>query len=103
VNDSFWDNYTLRAEIELTVKERRQMLREAGKTRRSLRQFAKQYEKMHRYYAKRMELMKEQWPEVEKLPAGQYWHLVRLIHILGEEEGMKRFLDERERRRAANQ
>ncbi len=59
VNNSFWHNYTLRAEIELTVKERRQMLREARKTHRSLRLFAKQYQRMHRYYRKRMKWMKE--------------------------------------------
>jgi DNA-binding HxlR family transcriptional regulator len=94
VNDSYQKNMALSAEIELTVKDREKLVRKSGKTYRSLQLFAKQYEKMRRYYAKRMKLMREQWPEAEKLPAGQYLDLVRLVDILGEEEGLKRFLKE---------
>lgn len=103
VNDSYYKNMALRVEIELSVKQRKKGVKIEDQSYRTIILFLRRYFKMRRYYRETVMLMKRQWPEAEKLPVGQYWDLVRWVHILGPEEGLKRFLKEHTQAEAANQ
>lgn len=89
INDTYWENYSLRIEIELSAKERRESRRINTEISKRLREI----HRFRRYYQSSINLLEAELPKFGKLPFLWAMYLAKLVHILGLDEGTSRFID----------
>jgi hypothetical protein len=85
-------------EVEYTAKERRQFYNSLARFSKVMSIIEDDSRRFHRRYRDSIDLLKARSPVTSRLPFAQYRYLVRLIDRLGEEEGLRTFLNEYQKR-----
>jgi len=86
-----------RIEVECSASERRKFYKTLARLSKVRSIFEDDLRRFNGRYRGSIDLLKTRLPETSRMPVAQYRYLVRLIDSLGEEEGIRRFLEEYEK------